>query len=140
MSLFTRPEGQTSIATRELAAIYLAVEKATCGACNATSSSSSSSSAFAASAPSSTQCAQLIVVATDSQNAKQWIENSAAHNDHACLILEMLHHKLKSAGCLLMLTYVNTVFNVADEPSRNFPSNRDIDQSCLHHCLSAENI
>jgi hypothetical protein len=148
MSLFTRPEGQTSIATRELAAIYLAVEKATCGACSATASSSSASSssasasasAFAASASSSTQCAQLIVVATDSQNAKQWIENSAAHNDHACLILERLHHKLRSAGCLLMLTYVNTVFNVADEPSRNFPSNRDIDQSCLHHCLSAENI
>jgi hypothetical protein len=68
---------------------------------------------------------KLIVIATDSQNAKNWIEKGFARNEKALPFLKKLDELLNDHRCRLYLTYIHTSINVADDPSHN----RDIDNN-----------
>jgi hypothetical protein len=59
----------------------------------------------------------LIIIATDSQNAKCWAEKQYANNDIANKLLAELYQALE--GRRLYLVYVPTAANVADDPSRS---------------------
>ena len=59
---------------------------------------------------------KLIVLATDSQNAKNWIEKGHAKNATAMKLLKKLDGLLQESR--LYLVYINTKHNVADQPSR----------------------
>ena len=59
----------------------------------------------------------LLVIATDSLNAKGWVQKGCARNARANEILAELDTHLD--GRRLYLVYVPTKDNVADEPSRN---------------------
>ena len=63
---------------------------------------------------------KLIVLATDSQNAKNWIEKGHAKNQHAMELLREIDLLLDRSveKTRLYLVYINTDDNVADQPSR----------------------
>ena len=78
---------------------------------------------------------QLIVLATDSMTAKHWVENRGAHNWRALLILKEIEDLLRKNNCRLYLTYVNTLINASDLPSRRPPREA---LSCIDEDLLAK--
>lgn len=62
---------------------------------------------------------KLIVLATDSQNAKNWVEKGHAKNKDAMALLNQLDELL--GECRLYLVYIPTDDNIADCPSRKDP-------------------
>ena len=59
----------------------------------------------------------LIVLATDSMNAKSWVENERANNEKANAILDTIFRALGERQ--IFLVWVPTDDNAADDPSRN---------------------
>ena len=60
----------------------------------------------------------LIVLATDSMEAKNWCEQGHGRNDDCLHYLRLIDKLLDEHSCRLYLTYVSTNINVSDLPSR----------------------
>ncbi len=61
---------------------------------------------------------QLIIIATDNMNAKNWCENGHSKRPFVLETLKKIDEALGS-HCRLYLVYINTTDNVADCPTRN---------------------
>jgi hypothetical protein len=72
----------------------------------------------------------LICLATDSMNAKHWVESAKAENETARSLLKLLFEHMESRGIRLYLVYVPSADNVADHATRRHPPT-DASQSSL---------
>ena len=106
---FMFTDEQPAIAVAELAAIVKAVEETKQQGC-------------------------LILLATDSQVARDCVENEGSHNALACELLRRLFPLLKQRGQKLQLTYIKTTVNPADEPSRKFPFVPPLKDEAVNAC------
>lgn len=66
----------------------------------------------------------LIIMATDSMNAKHWVESGKANNPEALRLLNLLFSHLRSFNLRLYLVYVPTGDNVADYSTRPHPEDK----------------
>jgi hypothetical protein len=63
----------------------------------------------------------LVCLATDSMNAKHWVESAKAENETARSLLKLLFGHMESRGIRLYLVYVPSADNVADHATRRKP-------------------
>ncbi len=61
----------------------------------------------------------LIILATDSMNAKNWVQSGKAHNSIALLILGEIFRHLRQYNQRLYVVYVPSAQNVADFATRD---------------------